>query len=95
MGGWRVGALAADPSISSYSGPCSSPVSCWVGQAGVLASCLAPGLDWQLELDLAGAHLYICLGFTLGWKLQTEVWKCQEMRQLCVQCMGSENGVAA
>lgn len=42
------------------------------GAAWVLASCLAPGLDWQMELGLAGAQLCICLGFTLGWKLEAE-----------------------
>lgn len=62
----------ADPFVSGHSGPCSSPVLCWVGQARVLASCLATGLYWQMELGLAGAQLYICLGFTLGWKLEAE-----------------------
>lgn len=36
----------------------------------MVASCLAPVLYWQMELDLAEAQLYICLGFTLGWKLE-------------------------
>lgn len=59
------------PFVMGHSGSCRSPVLCLMGRGlWVVASCLAPVLYWQMELDLAEAQLYICLGFTLGWKLE-------------------------
>lgn len=53
----------------------------------VVASCLAPVLCWQMELDLAEPQLNICLGFTLEWKWEAESLQVSRDKEtLCSVC---------
>lgn len=73
--------------MSRHSGSCSSPALCWTGQALVVAGCMSSAIYWQMELGMAGAQLYICLGFTLGWELEAEsLWVSRDKEILCATC---------